>query len=299
MVIVNWNTRELLRACLRSVELHPPSVSFEVWVVDNASSDGSADMVAAEFPGVVLVRSSTNDGFSAANNRAIRGTRARFVLLLNSDAEVLPGALERAYHRAVESGNVIAARLRGADGRLQHSTFRFPAPLVDFVEALYLHRLLPKGIRGRWLLGGYWEHDSPRIVGWALGAFLLVPREAVEAAGALPEEYFLFGEDMEWCYRLHRAGFPVEFRPDVEILHHGNESAGQLPPEWRIRRTHEAKWDFLRLHFGSRRAAVLRWVHLLGYRVRVALFRTLPGRKADAEYYEGLLRAVCARTGTQ
>jgi GT2 family glycosyltransferase len=146
------------------------------------------------------------------------------------------------------------------------------------------------------LLGGYWPHTEERVVDWAIGAFLLLPREAVKAAGSLSEEYFLFGEDMEWCFRLTNEGFPVVFVPQAALRHHGNQSAGQRAGEWRIRRTHQAKYQFCEDHLGPTRATLHRWVDRMGYRLRRELFRLLgllsPRRKMMGENYEFILRAM-------
>ncbi|NIP58591.1 MAG: glycosyltransferase, partial [Gemmatimonadetes bacterium] len=224
VVIVSWNTRELLRSCLASLRAEAQGLALDVWVVDNASEDGSPEMVEEEFPEVRLLRSGENVGFAAANNRALRRIDAPFVLLLNPDTEVREGALKRALEAARSRGTTVAARLLNPDGSLQHSCFRFPRLGVDLVEALYLHLLLPRRVRGPLLLGGHWAHDEAREVDWALGAFLLVPGTAVEDAGLLPEEYPLFGEDIEWCWRLGRMGYPVRFCPDAEVVHHGNQA---------------------------------------------------------------------------
>ena len=296
IVIVSWNTRELLRSCLESIGASTGRLELEVWVVDNGSEDGTADMVQAEFPDVDLIRNDDNRGFAAANNQALRQATARHLLLLNPDTEVEPDALRIALESAEEWGTTVAARLLNPDGTLQHSCFRFPKLWVDFVEAVYLHHLIPPGIRGRLLLGGYWSHDEAREVDWALGAFLLVSREALDAAGLLPEEYPLFGEDMAWCWRLRQAGYPVRYCPGARVVHHGNQSAGQLPPAWRIQKTHATKRIFLRERFGPVRSLLHRWVDVLGYTVRATLF-TVMGlwsrrRRAMAREYRRILSVV-------
>lgn len=301
IVIVNWNTRELLRACLDALQRFPAGVPTEVWVVDNASEDGSADMVISEYPDIRIIQNAANVGFSAANNQAIRETEADFILLLNSDTEVAAGALTTALETARHRRTVVAARLLNPDGTLQHSCFRFPKLAPDIVEAFYLHKLLPKRVRGRWLLGGYWSHEEERTVDWAIGAFLMVPREAIDRAGALSEDYFLFGEDMEWCYRMREAGFPTVFVPGAEVVHHGNQSATQRAPEWRIRRTHQAKYRFCDDHFSPARSRLQRVIDRTGYRVRRALFRLMgmwsPARKAMGEEYAFILGAMDSGDG--
>lgn len=301
VVVVSWNTRDLLRACLASLERHPAPVETRVWVVDNASTDGSAEMVAAEFPDVRLIENDRNRGFAAANNQALERSDAPWLLLLNPDAEVTPGALGTAFERVRQWRAVVAARLLNPDGTLQHSCFRFPHAGKDLLEALYLHRLLPRRTRGRLLLGGYWPHDEEREVEWAVGAFLFLPREAVDAAGPLPEEYALFGEDMEWCWRLRETGWPVRYVPDARVVHHGNRAAGQRAPEWRIRRTHAARRRFVREHRGRIGLLLHRAVELLGYGIRAALFTVMglgsPRRAEQGREYRRILRVVAGREG--
>ena len=295
VVIVNWNTREFLRACLRSVESYPPSGPYRVFVVDNASADGSADMVAEEFPTTTLIRNQANLGFARACNQAIEHTSEDVVILLNSDAEVLEGALDAVIDAAARWCRPVAGRLLNPDGTLQPSCFRFPGLGRDLIEAVYLHRLLPRSWRGRLLWGGYWDHDSECTVEWAIGAFLAVPRRALDAAGLLPEEYELFGEDMEWCWRLREAGFPVRFLPSAEVVHHGNRSAGLREPAWRVRRTHAAQDRFLEAHYGRVHADAIRAAQRLGYRVRRRLL-PLIGRGDDGRRYDQILSALEADT---
>ncbi len=296
VVIVSWNTRELLRACLRSLEACGEGLELEVWVVDNASDDGSADMVEGEFPGVRLVRNEKNRGFAAANNQALRRARGRHALLLNPDTEVTPGALRRAVDEAEARDAAVAARLLDPDGTLQHSCFRFPRLGVDLLEALYLHLLLPERLRGRLLLGGHWDHDEAREVDWVVGAFLLVPRQALDEAGLLPEEYFIFGEDMEWCWRLARAGYPVRYLPVAEVVHHGNQAAGRRSPAWRIRRTHATKYRFCRARYGRLRTLLHRLVDLTGYGIRAAAFTLMglasPRRRRQAREYRAIMATL-------
>lgn len=296
IVIVSWNTRELLRSCLESIGASAGGVEIETRVVDNGSEDGTADMVEADFPDIHLIRNDDNRGFAAANNQALRMARGRYLLLLNPDTEVEPDALRIALDAAEEWGTTVAARLLNPDGTLQHSCFRFPTLWVDFVEAVYLHHLIPRRIRGRLLLGGYWPHDEVREVDWALGAFLLLSREALEAAGLIPEEYPLFGEDMAWCWRLGQAGYPVRYCPEARVVHYGNQSAGQQPPPWRIERTHATKRIFLRERFGPFRALLHRWVDVLGYAIRAVLFTVMGAwsrrRRAMAREYRTILKVV-------
>lgn len=291
IVVVNWNTKDLLRACLESLRRHPATGGQEVWVVDNASTDGSAEAVASDFPEVRLIRNEENLGFSRANNQALARAKGDVYVLLNSDAEVTDGALDAAAVRADAGGEVIAAQLLNPDGSVQPSCFRFPGVVSDLIEAVYLHRLLPPALRGRLLLGGYWSHDRERIVDWAVGAFLAIPRAALAEAGPLPEEYFIFGEDMEWCWRFHQAGVPVRYLPNAKVIHHANRSAGQRSPAWRIRLTHAGLERFLTEHHSRLGRSLVRASRTLGYRIRAALLPRI-GRAEEGRRYQRILGAL-------
>lgn len=290
VVVVNWNTRELLKACLASLDRFPASDSTEVRVVDNGSGDGSVEMVRRDFPNVIVHEPGENLGFSKANNLAIEATPAEVIVLLNPDAEVLDGALDQAIAVA-RAGFTAAPRLLNPDRSIQHSVFRFPGLLLDWAEAFYLHLLLPRKIRGPLLLGGHWAHDDERTVDWALGACLVVTRQAIESAGELPEEYFIFGEDQEWCRRLHRAGFPVRYLPQAQVIHHGNQAGAQLEPAWRIRKTHEGQERYLRAHFSSVHGGLIRLGRMTGYRVRAWLLPML-GRSEEGQAYRHILTVL-------
>lgn len=296
VVIVSWNTRDLLRRCLASLEDHPADAVTTVWVVDNASGDGSVQMVREEFPHVRVLCLDRNVGFSAGNNAALAQADADFVLLLNPDAEVRPQTLDCALATARRHGGPVAVRLLNPDGTLQPSCFRFPAVLRDLAQALWIPRLLPPRLRGKVFLGGYWDHDEEREVDWALGAFLLVPRPALDAAGPLPEDYPLFGEDLAWCHRLRASGFPLLFTPLAEAVHHGNQAAGQNPPEWRVRNTHAAQDRFLRERSGPTTAAIHRGVSLLNYALRATVFSVMgvasPARRRQGAEYRAILHAL-------
>ncbi len=227
VVIVNWNTREILRNCLASVAEHLAGVEHEVVVVDNASSDGSAEMVAEDFPSVRLVRNVENRGFGVANNQAMRMSRGGWLLLLNSDTllvdDSVVGLLRHV--RAEPRIGVAACRLTFADGRLQYTTYRFPGLRVAALEDLGLYKLLGKRRASAALLGGYWEHDSERDVDWVAGAFMLLPREVFDRTGGFDERLFMYGEDLEWCQRIHEAGWRIRYYPQASVIHLDHSSS--------------------------------------------------------------------------
>ena len=232
--VVNWNTRELLNNCLHSVLADGQQVTFEVIVVDNASRDKSADMVRAEFPQVRLIANSENVGFARANNQAFQLARGRHVLLLNSDTEVLAGALVRLAryldeHRQV---GVVGPKILHPDGVSQRSCWRgFPSLQFGFVDAFYLWRLIP---HSRLVQSSGWfdvSDDEPTEVDHILGACMMVRREVIDQVGGMDEGFFLFCEETDWCYRIKKGGWKVCFLPTAEIIHFGQQSTNQVPEQ--------------------------------------------------------------------
>lgn len=237
IVIVNWNGGPFLRAAVESVARHPPRVSFEIVVVDNASTDDSLDWLRAggadELLGagrVRLVVNAENVGFSKGNNQGFALTDAPLLFLLNSDAEVREGAIDKLVEtiRADARTGAVGPRLVNPDGSLQPSVFRNPQAAWEILVAgLRLDRLLPASARGRLLLGGHWDHATRRDVTRLSGAAMLVRREVVERVGGLDERFHMYGEDVEWCLRIARAGWRLVHEPGAVVMHHGSGSSKQ------------------------------------------------------------------------
>lgn len=229
VTIVSWNTRELLDACLRSLADGAAQRTIEVVVVDNASSDGSPEWVIANYPGVKLIRNERNVGFARANNQSWTEARGRYWMLLNSDTIVRPGALDHllGFLERHPRAGLVSARLINPDGTPQHCAQPTPNPLLSFWEMTRLHKLLPRRLRGRIFLGPYWNYAESTRVGWTWGTALVARREVVESAGPLSEEFFMYGEDLEWCLRVRRCGWDVWFCAEADVVHYGGQSAGQ------------------------------------------------------------------------
>lgn len=233
VVIVNHNTCEHLRACLATIRSEAPS---EMVVVDNASSDGSVEMVQAEFPQVVLRANETNPGYGAAANQGIANCTAPYVLLLNSDTLVQPGALAAlsTYLELHPDAAIIGPRLVNPDGRLQASCYPFPTPVNLFLEESTLGRLVRHVpvLRSRYLRT--WSHGCPRAVPWVLGAALMIRRDAFDAVGAFDESFFMYLEEVDLSYRLWSAGWEVHFAPVATITHVGGASTAQYRAEMAV-----------------------------------------------------------------
>jgi GT2 family glycosyltransferase len=259
VVIVSYNVRDLLRACLAATFeslARSPELAAEVWVVDNASADGSAELVATEFPQAQLVASQANLGFAGGNNLVLRrlgftdaanpeplasarATRpappairtTQYVLLLNPDAEPIGDAIGQMAHFLAAHPQIggAGAQLQYPDGRFQHGAFRFPdlwQLWFDFFPPRP-RRLLDSPLNGRYPQLRY-AAGQPFPIDFALGAALMVRREAIQAAGLLDEGYFMYAEEVDWCWRIQRAGWPFYCVPAAHVIHHGGASTRQF-----------------------------------------------------------------------
>ncbi len=237
VIIVSWNVRDLLMACLRSLQadLERADLTADIWVVDNGSTDGTPEAVARDFPAVRLIARRDNPGFAAANNQALLAaldaSPPRYFWLLNPDTEVLPGATA-ALIAAMETHprvGVAGAKLLYPDGTLQHSAFRFPG-LVQLAFDLFPFppRLYETRLNGRYPRRLY-EGDVPFFVDHPLGAAMMVRRETVEQVGLLDEEYRIYCEEIDWCWRMRRAGWRALCVPTARVVHHAGRSTGQVP----------------------------------------------------------------------
>jgi GT2 family glycosyltransferase len=234
IVILNYNTREHLRACIRallaegSTSLSGGSIQTEVFVVDNASSDGSADMIAAEFAWLELIRSPRNGGFAFGNNQALRRARGATILLLNPDTLMPPGGIGRLLERlqAHPEAGIVGPKLLRPNGSMHLACRRsFPTPATAFYRFSGLARLFPGSRRfGRYNLT-FVDPDLPIEVDAVCGACMLLRREVLERIGLLDERFFMYGEDLDWCLRAREAGWTVRYEPAVVVQHqHGAAS---------------------------------------------------------------------------
>lgn len=284
VIIVTYNVRDLLRACLRSVLASEGNVSYEVIVVDNCSSDGSAPMVRAEFPDVQVIASPVNCGYAYGNNLGLVQASGRYVLLLNPDTELPAKALAEmiAYLDERPWAGAAGPKLVRADGSLDLACRRtFPSPEVSLYRMLGLSRLFPRSRRFARYNLTYLDPDEPTEVDSVVGAFMLIRREALDVVGLLDESYFMYGEDLDLCFRLKQAGWRVLYNPAVVVLHHKGESSRQR----RFRTTYEfyrAMYVFYRKHYWSQNNLALNMLVTAGIATRggVMLARLALGKVA-------------------
>lgn len=270
VVIVSWNTVALLAECLNSVYAETQMLSptaIETIVVDNGSTDGSPRMVQAQFPWVTLLVNRANLGFAQANNLAINQAQGEFVLLLNSDTRLLPGALQAllAFMAAHPPAGACGARLLNADGSLQPSCQPMLTPEREFWRLSFLDMLLP---RATYRMAS-WSLDQPRQVEIIKGACLLLRRAALDEIGRLDEAYFMYTEEVDLCYRLAQAGWELWWVPQAQVIHYGGASSRQAAEAMYLQ-LYRSKVQFYRKFGGERRARRFKWLVRLAYWPRLA-----------------------------
>lgn len=281
VVIVSYGAPDLLRACLRSLAAPGPAdPEFVVHVVDNASPDGTADVVAAEFPGVQLHRLAVNNGFSAANNVVLRESQAPFVLVLNPDTELPPGTIGALLPRfdADPAVGMVGCRLVQADGTFDHAAKRsFPTPLAAMAHFARIGRRVGGGALGQYRATTVDERGVGEVDA-INGAFMLVRRAALQEVGLFDEGYWLYMEDLDWCHRFWDAGWKLLYDGSATALHHKGGTAGNhraLRQNWHF---HRGMGRFYRRHDAGRKPAL----DLLVYAAVLGKFTISAGRSAVA-----------------
>lgn len=295
IIIVNWNTQEFLARCLEAVDKTAGGTDFEVSVVDNASTDDSAGMVRRQFPRVHLIANRKNVGFARANNQAIRLSRGRYILLLNSDAEVQAGALAKMVGFMADHPQAggCGPRLLNADGSLQISCHPMLTPWREFWRLTFLDRV--------WRRATYpqqrWDQETPRRVEVIKGACFLLRRAALEQVGWLDEQYFMYTEEVDLCYRLAEAGWQLWWVPQAVVKHYGGASSAQLAEAMYLQ-LYLSKTQFYRKVGGARQAAYFKHLLRLAYGPRLIMAvlgaNFSPSLAARARLYWRLLISLSA-----
>lgn len=271
IAVVSWNTRELLDACLRSLHSDVEAGRAEVWVVDNDSTDGSAALVRERYPWAHLLESA-NVGFGGAVNRVAACTETPWIAAANADVELTPGALKRLLQAGAThpSAGAIAPRLVLPDGQVQHSVHPFPTLTLTLIFNLGLAQAIP-ALGARLTIEGRWDPTKGRNVDWALGAFLLIRREAWDAVGGFDENQWMYAEDLDLAWRLRRAGWRTWFEPEAVVRHAGAASTAQA---WGSQRTEQWIWSTYAWMLRRRGLSFVRItaiVNILGAAARAAL----------------------------
>lgn len=255
VIIVSWNTRELLAKALHSLPCDNAEPELEIFVVDNGSQDGSVEMIRTLFPDATMIENEENLGFAAANNLALQCVHGEYILLMNSDAELLPGALEAmaSLLSSVQTAGLVGARILNYDRSLQTSFVDFPNLWREF--------LILSGL-GRRVFGSWYpshkpkQNRLPRPVDYVSGACLLLRRSAYESVGGFDDTYFMYAEEVDLCYRIWQGGWQVWYQPEAEVLHVGGGSSRSIPTKSEAD-LYQSRVIYFMKHHGRMSAALL------------------------------------------
>jgi len=254
IIIVSWNTKEFLLPCVRSVFENEQGISREVIVVDNGSQDGSGNEVKKTFPFIHLVENQKNMGFAKAVNQGLQKASGRYILLLNPDTQMKGGAIERfvSFMDSHSDTGVAGAQLLNSDGSKQNSIANFPSLATELLNKRLLRWLFPKRFPGKEK-----NYPEPVEVNSVIGACMMVRREALDQVGSLDEDYFLFLEETDWCYRMKKAGWKIHHVPQTEVFHFQGKSAERDKKRSRV------EYFRSRYHFFKKNRGGWQWFILL------------------------------------
>ncbi|OGD88783.1 hypothetical protein A3D81_01385 [Candidatus Curtissbacteria bacterium RIFCSPHIGHO2_02_FULL_40_17] len=293
VIIVNWNTKKLLENCLASIFKFTEDVNFEVIVVDNGSEDDSPKLVKEKFPQVKLIPNKENLGFTKANNQGIKISKGKYILLLNSDTYLIENSFRKLLDKARSIGESLGSLgplLLNKDRSIQQSAGFSPHLLQVFWWMTFIDDL-PGGT----VLEPYHvDHESfykkDQEVGWVTAAAILVPKAVIAKVGAFDEKIFMYGEEVEWCYRIKKAGYKVYFSPSTQIVHIGRGSSGKISQN-AIIGEYRGIIYFYQKHKDKVSLQITRVLLKIGALARILIFGAT-GRKSLAKFYVEVLKVV-------
>jgi GT2 family glycosyltransferase len=270
--IVNYNAKDFLDNCIRSILGSVKDRSYEIIVVDNASTDGSRE-IAKKYPGVKYIQSTSNLGFIKANNTGIKNSRGRYVLSLNNDTVVRKGAIEKMidFMDRTSDAGAVGPKLLNSDRSIQMQCRRgFPTPSSSLFYFLGLSRLFPKSkVFGSYLLT-YLDDVAVSEVDSLCGAAMMVRREVIDKVGLMDENYFMYGDDIDWCYRIKRAGWKVYYLPEAEIVHYGGRGGSRRQSYRNTFEFHRAMAVFYKKHYSGDSLFLMNWLVYAGIWLKCA-----------------------------
>lgn len=284
--IVNWNTKAYLRKCLQTILVRTQGVRYEVIVVDNASEDGSAEMVANEFPQCILVKSPQNLGFGRGNNEGLKYASGDYILYLNPDTELHTNAIRGMFlflDEATEFG-AVGCKLLSKDGQIQFICARaFPTAWNQFCLLTMLYKIFPRSPLFSTVEMGYWDHVAPREVPCLSGACLMVRKAIIDTLGGFDANFFMYAEDVDLCYRIRNAYWRLYYLADEEIYHHEGAGSDKRPEKhFASLMQRESNYIFFRKHHGHLKAFQFRAAVGAGSIIRILMLfilLVLPGRR--------------------
>lgn len=265
IIIVNWNTRELLLNCIESLYKTTKQTSLEIIVVDNASTDNSVDALQKKFPQVHIIVNPDNFGFAKANNIGLMQSKGRFVCLINSDVKAMDGVLDKMYNYMKINPEIgaLAPKIYRGDMTVQKSCREFPTVRNTFCEEFLLNKLFPAVniFRGRDML--WMDYDSIFEVEVLSGCFLMIPRQVIDQVGVLDDRFFFYSEDVDWCKRIHQAGWKLLHYPGAKAIHYGQGSSSSEPIKFRLEML-KANWQYWNKHKSNLECFLFRLIKLTG-----------------------------------
>jgi N-acetylglucosaminyl-diphospho-decaprenol L-rhamnosyltransferase len=284
LIIVNYNTNQLLLGYLNTFVEDVGEIPLEIWVVDNASTDESLDKIKSYFPDVHLITNDTNQGYAKANNQILAQANGEIFILLNPDTIVRPGALNE-FLRTFESDGdigVIGPQVLNPNGSIQPSCGKFASVWTEFLFQSFLFKIVPSpfplGREVHWLQQG--QYKNKHEVDWVTGACLAIRKEVIDKIGLLDEAFFMYGEDMDWCWRVKKVGYKVCYQPAAKIVHYSRQASSQDFKAW-IRRYTKGQLRFIeKTHSYTYKALCGLWI-CLGSFLRIILWSFIRSLKAD------------------
>ncbi|MBI3511270.1 MAG: glycosyltransferase family 2 protein [Bacteroidetes bacterium] len=282
VIIVNYNTYTLTRACIASVIRFTKEISFEIILVDNGSTEKKEGEFLKEFPGVIYLHSEKNSGFASGNNIGIAKANGEIILLLNSDTELKEDSISYCYKKLNEEEQtaVLTCMLIFPNGEIQHQCQRFPSLFREFLLATRLIRCFWRASRGKYFLGVWFDHLSPRSVDSVWGTFFMFRKKELDIFSnkKLPETYFMYEEDVEWCYAFRKRGKNIFYDPGTKVVHH----MGGSVMEDKMQKMFVNEKDFIIRNHGKFYWKCWKFFRLLNYRIS----------KRNNPLYEGLYEVL-------
>lgn len=279
IIIVNYKTLKLTSNCIDSIiKSNTKGLDYEIIVVDNASADGSIEAIQKQFPRVKTIINNENQGFSKANNLGIKAAIGEYILLLNSDTIVELNTLKGAYDFIKDHKHIgaLGCKILLPSGKLDVACKRsFPTPMNGIYHSLNLDDAFPESVRfGEYNLT-FVDENKTCSIDCIMGAFMMVPRKVIEVVGMLDEDYFMYGEDVDWCYRIKNAGYQVMYYPEVRIFHHKKASGiGKRNPKV-VEAFYDSMVIFYNKHYQDKYSKLTRWYVITGAVImkRIALYK--------------------------
>jgi GT2 family glycosyltransferase len=291
-VVINKNTKDLLRECLRSIEAQEYPGEISVWVVDNASTDGSAGVALSEFPSADLVWNSLNVGYARACNQGIKATSEPVVMIMNSDVELSRDTVRVLvdYMESNPRAGIAAPMLLNSDGSLQFSCREFPSIKTAFVHA-FLGLFSGENAHSASYKKMDWDHTRPSEVPWVSGAFMGLRRAALEEVGGFDEKYFMYVEDVDLCWRMWRSGWSVGYVPGGEVVHHIGMSSKAVPARM-VLHHHMSMLRFHRKTYEGPAKTLVAALVAVGLVVRSALIMALNASFRVRQVFGGAAKVI-------